>query len=247
MTDTIRGNELSEQNLKVLNNGINAETDSHIADKTDSDSGTASFVKEHKRNFERIDAIVEEPIAKLNLERQRELHVRRSYAAFCEDFISSGPLSPKRVFDMTMGMDDCPEEIEQMEGLNTAPMLESQSISGKAVPLERDEPPTPTSFPLASWMSGNEPTRTTCHPQETKQCTIDATKRSLDEDEDFKLEWPFTHCPQPPSLIMTPSVYKDMQRASRERKRARKQKLLGPFRTLYLKVQPLRGQRCDME
>jgi hypothetical protein len=247
MTDTVRANELSEQNLKQLNNAINPEADSHIADKTNTDSSTASFVKEHRRNFERIDVILEEPIPKPNLEREREMRVRRSYAAFCEDFILSGPASPKRVFDMTMGTNNGTEEIEQREGLNTDPTLESQRISGDAMPLERDEPSTLTSVPLASRMSGSESTQSPCHFQEMKQRTKDATKRSLDEDEDFKPESPFTHCPQPPPLIMTPSVYKDMQRETRERKRARKQKLLGPFRILFLKVQPLRGQRCDME
>lgn len=247
MTDTIRGNELSEQNLKKLNNAINAEADGHIADTTNTDSGTASFIKEHQRIFERIDVILEEPIPKRNLEEDRELRVRRSYAAFCEDFISSSPVSPKRVFDMTMGMDDCTEEIEQREGLTTDATLESQPLSGEAMFLERDEPSTSTSFPLASRMSGSESTHTTCHPQRTKPGTTDATKRSLDKDEDFNPESPFPHCPQPPSLIMTPSVYEDMQRETRERKRARKQKILGPFRTLFLKVQPLRGQRCDME
>lgn len=239
MTDAIRGNELSEQNLNQLNNAINTEADGHTADKTNTDSSTASFVKEHKRTFERIDVIFEDPIPKPNLERERELRVRRSYAAFCEDFISSGPVSPKRVFDMTMRMDDCTEVVEQMEGLNSDPMLESQPISGGAMPLERDELSTPASFPLTSRMSETESTRTTCHPQKTEQRTIAATKRSLDKDEDFKPESPFTHCPPPPPLIMTPSVYKDMQRATRERKRARKHKLLGPFRTLFLKAPPL--------
>ncbi|KAJ5906158.1 uncharacterized protein N7473_003074 [Penicillium subrubescens] len=247
MTDPIRGNQLSEQNLKQLDNAINAEADGPIADKTNTESSTASFIKEHRRPFERIDVILEEPIPKRNLERERELRVRHSYAAFCEDFIFSGPVSPKRVFDMTMGMDDCKEEIEQMGDLKTDPMPESQPMSGEAMPFERDEPSTPTLFPLAARMAGNESTRTTCHPQETIQRTKDATKRGLDEDEDFKPDSPFTPCLQPPSLILTPSVHKDMQRETRERKRARQQKLLGPFRTLFLKVQPLRGQRCDME
>ncbi|GLI76111.1 hypothetical protein PoHVEF18_004381 [Penicillium ochrochloron] len=194
MTETVRGNELSQQNLKQLNNAINLEADSHIADKTNTDSSTASFVKEHRRNFERIDVILEEPIPKPNLEREREMRVRRSYAAFCEDFILSGPASPKRVFDMTMGTNNGTEEIEQREGLNTDPTLESQRISGDAMPLERDELSTLTSVPLASRMSASESTQSTCHPQEMKQRTKDATKRSLDEDEDFKPESPFTHC-----------------------------------------------------
>ncbi|KAF3389114.1 hypothetical protein F1880_003577 [Penicillium rolfsii] len=236
MTDKVRGNELSEHNLQQLNNAVHAGSDVHIAEKTETDSGTASFVKEHKRNFEKIDVIFEGRMPKRNLEKERELRVRRSYAAFCEDFILSGSVGPMKVFDMTMKMDDCTEKMKQMESLSADPMLETEPISGEAMaPLGRP----PMSSHLASTMSGNHSTQTTYHPQETGQGTIEKTTRRLDEIEDSKFESRFTPCPQPPPLIMTPSVYRDMQRATQEKKRAQKEKLLGPFRKLLCKVQPL--------
>ncbi|KAJ5380926.1 uncharacterized protein N7496_003354 [Penicillium cataractarum] len=222
MTDNIRGNELSEQNLKELNKAIDAEAESHGFEQTKTDSGTASFVKERKGTFETIGEIEEEQIPKLNLERERELHVRRSYAAFCEDFTLSGSLGPKRIFHMTMGMDDRIEDTEQMESSTRDSILESRPSYGEARQKSL-EPVLPHT--------------------ERRSNTTEPSKNTLDEDhEDLKSQILPTTYPHPPSAIMTPAVYKEMQRAARERKRARKQKLLGPFRALFLKVQPLRTE-----
>lgn len=236
MTDNIRGNELSEQNLKELNKAIDAEAGSHGLEQTNTDSGTASFVKERKGTFATISKIEEEQIPKPNLERERELHVRRSYAAFCEDFTLSGSLGPKRIFHMTMGMDDCTEEVEQIDSSN-------MPSSGEGLPLEHGRQHNRNSCQLSTNTPEHESLEPVLSHTERRSSTMELPKEKLNEKhEDLKPQLPPTHYPHPPSAIMTPAVYKEMQRATRERKRARKQKLLGPFRALFLKVQPLRTE-----
>jgi hypothetical protein len=238
MTDTVRGNELSEQNLKELINAINAETEDPGSEKESTDPGTASFDKERKRTFKTVDEIVEEQSPRLNPEVERELRVRRSYAAFCEDFTSSGTIGPKRRFEMNMGMDGHIEETETMP--------ESYSRSGEALSLEHRQGPYQTSSELSSQIPALEPV-VSCS-RERGSNAIDQPETGVDNEKDnLEVQPPFITCPRPSSLIMTPSVYEEMQRATRERKRARRQKLLGPFRALFFKGHPLHRQRYDMD
>jgi hypothetical protein len=130
---------------------------------------------------------------------------------------------------MTMGMDDCTEE-EQTTSPHTDSILEFQPSSGEALRLEHDQPHNGNPFRLSTQTAENE---------FLEPISPDGEKR-YDKSNDLKSQIPPTRYPYPPSAIMTPAVYEEMQRATRERKRAQKQKLLGPFRELFLKVQPLR-------
>lgn len=239
MRDVPRGSQLSEQNLRQLNKAINAETEGHFLEKASTESGTASFIKEQKRTFAtigEINEINEEEYAKPNPEKERESRVRRSYAAFCEDFTLSGFPGPKRMFDMTMGMDDCAEETKQLYPSNTDPTSKSQSKSVGAMLIEHRHTIQP-SFPLSSIISEHESIQTVYSGHTMEQVTTDSMKRSLNgKTEELEPQLPFTSYLHPPSPIMTPSVYKEMHRATRERKRTRKQKFLGPLRSLFLKV-----------
>lgn len=243
-TDNVGGNELSEQNLKELNKAINTEAESHALGETNTDSDIASFVKERKATFATISEIEVEQSPKSHLERERELRVRRSYAAFCEDFTLSGSSGPKRIFHMTMGMDDCAEEEDQQtRSPHTNSILESQPSSGEALPLEHDQLRNGNPFQLSTKAPEHECLEPVSPHGEKISETMDLQQKAADdENNNWKSQTPPTHYPYPPSAIMTPAVYEEMQRATRERKRARKQKLLGPFRELFLKVQPLRTQ-----
>ena len=251
MRDNPRGNQLSERNLKELNKAIHAETEGHVFEQASANSGTTSFIKEHKRSIatiSEINEIDEEERLTPTPERERELGVRRSYAAFCEEFTLSGSVSPKRIFDMKMGMDDETEEAERMKSLNTDPTPKFQPNPVEVMPIEYTQHTAQPSLPSASEISQHVSLQPVYTRKVMEQDTTDSTKRSLDgKNEDFEPQLPTTCYLRPPSPIMTPSVYKELHRATREKKQAQRTKLFGPFRALFLKAQPLRGQRCDVE
>lgn len=253
MRDIPRGNQLSEQNLKELNKAIHMETVGQVIEKAGATKpGVASFITEHKRSsgtIRGINEIDEEEHLTPTLEKERELHVRRSYAAFCEEFILSGSVSPKRVFDMKMpGIDDYTEEAEQIKSLNTNPTPECQPDPVEVMSIEHSQHTAPPSLPSGSEIPQHGSLQPVYAGQIMEQGTTDSTKRSPEgKNEDLEPQLPTTHYPRPPSPIMTPSVYKELQRTTREKKKAPKAKLFSPFRFLFSKAQPLRGQRCDME
>lgn len=250
MRDTPRGNQLSEQNLRELNKASNTETEGQVFEKTSTKSGAASFIKERKRSFATISGIneidEEERLAPIP-EREREVRVRRSYAVFCEEFTLSGSVSPKRVFDMKMGIDDYTEEAERIKGSNTDPTPEFQPNPVEVMPIEHSQHTTQPSLPSASETSQHESPQLV-YTRQMEQGTTDSTKTSPEgRNIDLEPQLPTTRYPRPPSPIMTPSVYQELQRTNREKKQAQKAKLFSPFRFLFSKAQPLRGQRCDME
>lgn len=245
MRDVARGNQLSEQNLKELNKAIHTETEGQVFEKASTKSGTASFIKEHMRSFatiSEINEIDEEERLTPTPERQRELRVRRSYAVFCEEFTLSGSVSPKRVFDMKMGIDDYTEEAERIKSLNTDPTPGFQPNPVEVMPVEHSQHTAQPSLSSASEISQHGSLQAVHTRQIMEQGTTDPTKRSLDgKNEDLEPQLPTTRYPRPPSPIMTPSVYKELQRTTREKRQAQKTKLFSPFRFLFSKAQPLRG------
>jgi hypothetical protein len=149
---------------------------------------------------------------------------------------------------MKMGMDDYTEEAERMKSLNTDPTPEFQPNPVEVMPIEHNQHTAQPSLPSASEISQHGPLQPVYTRQIMEQGTTDSTKRSLDgKNEDLEPQLPTTCYLRPPSPIMTPSVYKELQRATREKKQAQRTKLFGPFRALFLKAQPLRGQRCNVE
>lgn len=213
------GNELSEKNL----NDLNLATIMSVDDPAETHR-SLNFVKPLLPTLPTIDTI-QESSAETSPEQSpanaREVRLRQSYAAFCEEFTLSGPQRPKRKFDISMGMGETDEEY-----INDArPRIDTTA----ELPTER----TVFEDKLVDHKA----------PNGSAEDFMTLYESNLLAQEGI----PSIIYPRPPPQVMTPRVYQDMQRATGERKLARRQRILGPLRSLFSKGQPLREHRLDIE
>ncbi|KAF7734466.1 Uncharacterized protein PECH_007984 [Penicillium ucsense] len=173
-------------------------------------------------------------------DREREKRVRRSYAEFCEDFTLSGPIGPIKEYDMTMDL------------------TEHEEPSSQPTP-----PPAPQPFQRAGLYHTDHPSAQSPSSYEHQQFHhhqqdspySDARQDAINSamwtrPYDSQSIWSQSSSapgPRPPSPIMTPTVYKEMQRAVQAKKQARKRKILAPFRALFGSVQPMRKQWFNID
>lgn len=249
LVDSTSGNELSEKNLNDLNMAaIQSECDdSSPVDHPRTEKSLP--VTAQAKVIETIQEDVEKTRPEGDLEQLRELRLRKSYAAFCEEFTVSGPRQPMRPFDISMGLKENTETDRLMEGGqselswndNAKPMDASdicleQSLQNSRNRTQTKEPPI--HIPL---LPVNLKTPDMKTPQQLEMLLPDTVAPHMDAQ--------IASSPhsRPPPQIMTPSVYKEMQRFTRERKRARRSRFWEPFRSLFSKSLPLRGHRCEIE
>lgn len=215
------GNELSEKNL----NDLNLATIMSVGDFAETHSSLNSAKPLLPTSPAKPIDTIQESSAETSPEQlpanAREVRLRKSYAAFCEEFTLSGPQRPKRKFDISMGMRETDEEY-----INDA--------------LPRIH--TTTDSPGERRVFENQPIDHKAPNESTEDCATLYEGNFLTQE-----DIPSIIYPRPPPQIMTPRVYQDMQRATRERKLARRQRILGPLRSLFSKGQPLRGHRLDIE
>ncbi|CAG7928201.1 unnamed protein product [Penicillium olsonii] len=238
--------DLSEKNLKALENTT-------VSDRYNPHSPDRQFY-----DIKLQDAIhedVEEDFPSIDMEAQREARLHESYAIFCQSFTMSGPTRTSRQFDLSMGT----ETANGNEPCGTKPAPAYNAFEPLHSPTSRwtghttiySEPgPTADAFPISS--PGNIHTPTS-QSKEYKKNSHDCSRPDTPIYEDnlsrqhAGLETPRSAIyPQPPPQIITPDVYKDIQREERERKAARRQKLLNPFRSWFLSAPTTWTRRCEV-
>ncbi|KAJ5669486.1 hypothetical protein N7462_010556 [Penicillium macrosclerotiorum] len=235
---TREGDVLSEKNLNKLNNAIRADGKEETDVTEHTSSCDTTLVERRKSTIEASEEKPENPIQSSDPDQETQLCLRQSYAAFCEDFTLSGPSCPKRIYDMTMGMEEGAGweekgnieegENERSTTFNTEKKENCQygpsqsSMSKSYLKLGRGEALIKSSS-LAPDPTGKQNAGFTTH--DTKEPDVQQSEivnRSANH-------------PRPPSQIMTPSTYKEMHRAARERKIARREKSWGIFYSILSK------------
>jgi hypothetical protein len=160
-------------------------------------------------------------------EKAQDTRIRDSYAAFCEQFTMSGPQTPIRKFDLSMGMGEThtdhladPQSQSKLDMINLPSNDQMETVSDEQqIEIENDT------------LNMN-----------VKDRAMSFESISLRGD-----DTPSIIQPRPPPQIMTPLVYWNLQREALERKLARREKVLGRLRSLFSKGQPFRGHRVKME
>ncbi|KAJ5216215.1 uncharacterized protein N7498_002622 [Penicillium cinerascens] len=215
------GNELSKKNL----NDLNLATTMSVGDLAEA-HGSLNSVKPllptaPAKTIDTIQNSSAETSSEQSPENAREILLRKSYAAFCEEFTLSGPQRPKRKFDISMGIGETDEAYTNdaqpridttMDSPGDRTVVEDKAIDYKA-------------------------------PNGSAEGSATLYESNFLTDEDI----PSILYPQPPPQIMTPRVYQEMQRATRERQLARRQRILGPLRSLFSERQSLPGHQLDMK
>lgn len=248
------GNELSEKNLNDLDmiTTVVGEQDSSSAEHSSQEK--PSLVPAQTKVIETIQEDLEEAESEMasrpDPETVKEIRLRRSYAAFCEEFTLSGPQQPKRKFEVSMGIDGL-EERKQFDPLKSVPcptdtgkLLERPPATATQSNSELPRRQTPTSSresPKAPEITTAEHTNLSPIISEAQTSDKKAGTRSIES------RIASTSHPQPPPQVLTPSIYQDMQRARQERKRVRRQKIWEPIRSLFSRSQSLRGHRVELE
>ncbi|KAJ5136728.1 hypothetical protein N7448_005282 [Penicillium atrosanguineum] len=219
------GTELSEKNLNNLNLAITTSADNTSETNESFNSARRLLPKSPTRASKAINTIAEdlESSPDQTPEKAQDIRLRDSYSAFCEQFTTSGPQRPKRKFDISMDMLEAEQDY----------LADAQPRVGCTDSSNNDQKePAPEDQQIGS---------------KALNGIIQDRTRSYENIYFGQDNTPAIIHPRPPPHIMTPLVYQDMQRVALERKLARRQKVLGPIRSLFSKGQPLRGQRLDIE
>ncbi|KAJ5856475.1 uncharacterized protein N7529_010419 [Penicillium soppii] len=240
--------ELSEKNLKSLD--CAPALDPHSPHSPDHQF-------HHVTLYDPIREDIEEECPSINVEAQREARLYDSYAAFCEKFTMSGTTTRmSRQFDLSMGTDreenNAPPQTEPTPKDNgTLESLHSPTYMYPEYITVYSEPgPTSVAFPIScSPTNRDTPTfQSTGLKGKSHECSRPDTPIYEDKltkqnpmHETARLSYP-----RPPPQIITPDVYMNMQREERERKAARRQRLLNPFRSWFLNSRTSWTQRYEV-
>ncbi|KAK4870863.1 hypothetical protein LT330_000100 [Penicillium expansum] len=239
---------LSARNLKDLNDA--ADIDPHNL------CSPAHQVHDVKI-YDPIHEIIEEECPIFDVEAAREMRLHQSYATFCQNFTLSGTTSRSRKFDLSMGTEGADEHTQSSHTDLTLKNNDTSEFSGSHASPEhitvhsRPRPNTvtfPISYPSTDLDDTPIPHSATVKNTSSELPVTETPK--VDDDFDrisssFEIT-PSSNYPQPPPRIITPTVWMDMQRNERERKAARRQRLLNPFRSWFMTSQPLSGQRYEV-
>lgn len=217
--------ELSEKNLNNLNLAITTSADNTSETNKSFDSARPLLPNSPTRASKTINTIAEDPesLPDQTPEKAQDIRLRDSYSVFCEQFTMSGPQRPKRKFDMTMGMREI--EGEHLANAHSGVECSDSPSNGQKETVPKDQH---------------------THSKVRNRSMLDRP-RSFENFHFGENNTPSIIYPRPPPQIMTPLVYQGMQRDALERKLARRQKILGPLRSLFSKGQPFRGHRLDIE
>ena len=240
--------ELSERNLKTLD-GATA-SDSHSPHSPDRQFHDVKL-------YDPIHEDVEEECPSINVEAQREARLYESYATFCQNFTMSGTTRMSRQFDLSMGTDregnSQPSQTKQTsKDSGTFESLHSPTYMYPEYITVYSEPgPTSAAFPIScSPANLDKPTsQSTDLKEKSHECSRPDTpiyEDNLSKQHPILEPTRNTNHPRPPPQIITPDVYMDMQREERERKAARRQRLLTPFRSWFLTSQPSWTRRYEV-
>ncbi|KAJ5835554.1 hypothetical protein N7447_001580 [Penicillium robsamsonii] len=236
----VQEHQLSEKNLKTLNNTTNI--DSH-------DPRSPTYQVNEIKIYDAIHEDIEEEHPTFDVEAAREMRLQQSYAAFCQNFTLSGTTTTSRKFDLSMGMEWADEHTQSSHTDQTLKDNDRSELLGSHASPEhinvhsRLRPDT-VAFPISFPSTDLDNTPISHSATVEKFSSLPATKTSKVEKE-LKIT-PNSNCPQPPPHIITPIVWMDMQRDERERKASRRQSLLNTFQSWFTTSQPSLGRRYEV-
>lgn len=168
----------------------------------------------------------------------KEIRLRRSYAAFCEEFTLSGSQHPARRVQVSLAVEGLKDE-EQFLG---AQSVNCPAGTGKdlgrppviAIQPGNEEPrgQTPTSSREDLMTLKSRPTGNT-HP-ETSSSNLRTNEMAADM-QNIEPLMSSTSYLRPPTQVLTPSIYHEMQRTRQAHKQAQRWKFLGTALVAILK------------
>ncbi|KAJ5387626.1 hypothetical protein N7509_010167 [Penicillium cosmopolitanum] len=211
-----QGNELSEKNLSSLEH----ETRYLGGNNKDLNLKEIAEGKELAKETGSIQE-VDETLPDRDLQEDRDPYILQEYDVFCHEFTLSGSHQKKKDFDLSM-------EIGQDANLNN-PTTGRSKINHTLTSHLAEESGSPfNNFDYQANMSQPQ-SITSMHPG--RSSTNYDNPRTTEKESDFAI--PSTYQPQPPSYVMTPLVYMEMQRTTRERRLSRQKSLWQPLRSLF--------------
>ncbi|KXG48333.1 uncharacterized protein PGRI_022030 [Penicillium griseofulvum] len=233
----VQEHQLSEKNLKNLN------------DTTNIDSHNICSPVNQAHEVKICDPIHEdiEEYPTFDVEAAREMRLRQSYATYCQSFTLSGTTTKSRRFDLSMGMDWAeghtrPPQADQTRKDNDTSEIPGPYANPEHIPDHLRPRPCTVPFTISCPSTDIDDTPIS-HPATigtpSSECPVTETSKV---DEDFKIT-PNPNYPKPPPCIITPTVWMEIQRDKRERKAARRQRLLNPFRSWFMSSRPSWGRR----
>ncbi|KAJ5959698.1 uncharacterized protein N7479_006848 [Penicillium vulpinum] len=240
--------ELSEKNLKDHNKA--ADIGSHNL------SSPAHQVHEVTM-YDSIHEEIEEECPVFDAEAAREMRLHQSYATFCENFTLSGIKRASKNFDLSTEMERAEEHTQSSHTDQTVKDNDTSEFSGshaypEHITVHSRPRQNTVTFPISCPTTDLEdipiPHSATVEKPSSAWLATDTPR--VEEDfnrisSSFEITPDSNHL-QPPPLIITPTVWMDMQRNEREQKAAQRQKLLNPFRSWFMTSRPLWGQRYEV-
>lgn len=237
----VQHRDLSERNLKALD-------DASVSDQYTSHSPDRQF--HDTKTYEPIHEDVEEECASVDVEAQREARLHASYATFCQNFTMSGTTRMSRQFDLSMETGTA-NESDQSPAYHTFESRHSPTSKWPGyITVYSESGPTADAFPISPSNTIDSPiSQLSDHKKNSHDCSRPDTP--IYEDNLSKKHSSFemsrhSDYPQPPPQILTPDVYMNMQREERERKAARRQRFLNPFRSWFMGSQPSWTRRYEV-
>ncbi|KAJ5773361.1 hypothetical protein N7457_008257 [Penicillium paradoxum] len=239
-------NELSESNLRDLDSAPYLDLHSPRSPKR--------YIHEAKRQ-EAIYEAVEEECPPVDVEAVREMRLHESYAVFCQNFTLSGGNRMSRRFDLSMGTERAEEDAQPSHGDQIPQHLDkfefpSSHAHPEHITVDARPRANPVELPISpSTVLDNTPisqsiiTENSC-PEWSDPNTPKVEEDLLTHHSSFEITHNSNY-PQAPPRIITPTVWMDMQREERERKEARHQRFLNPFRSWFMTTQPSWGRRYE--
>lgn len=229
LNDT-QGNELSEKNLLSLDHETRYLGNNHNATTKDLDLSEMDEGRELKNRNGSIQEVAE-TLPNHDLQEDRDPYLLQEYDAFCHEFTLSGSHGTQRDFDLSMegdsnGSTTCKSKINHTL---TSPLAEESgspfnnfgyqaNISQPQLIDSKVENIAPQTQSTTSMYPGRPPTNhdNSKIPGKETEYTVSSVYQ-----------------PQPPSHVMTPLVYMEMQRATRERRLSRQKSHWQPLRSLF--------------
>lgn len=228
--------ELSEKNLTSLDQA----TRSLEADNSISTSDQLSLEKIAEGNGQaKITASFQEVAETLpdhDLQRSGDPYLIREYDAFCYEFTLSGAPRMKRNFDLSMEMGG---EEQATNALSTnkprtndfldSHLAEESQATDRYLDYEASIAHTSS---IESQVANTVPqTQPFDLPRAGQPSAFDDEPKNVGQGKYFTKSSAYQ--PKPPFQVITPLVYMEMQRATRERRLARRQSLWRPLRSMF--------------
>jgi hypothetical protein len=212
-------------------------------------------VQEHQLSEKNLKDLNEE-IYSADVEAVREMRLQQSYAAFCRDFTMSGKPAVNRTFDLNMAREST-SEVNQLPRANST---HDDDRSGCDAPhdlpdhlmeIKGSQPrprPNSVAYPISCTSMHQDMYMQVPQPATTREPPLRWPELAPSEVEhDYNRYTSHTsNYPHPPPQIITPTVWMDMQRTERERKEARRSRLLAPFRSWFMISPPSWGRRYEV-